>query len=943
MLDDRATRQELIAEVRRLERELERARDGSASEPAVEAGGKNQFGWLFGEMHQGVGVHELVYDAYGAAVDYRLLDANQAYGVYLGRDPDASRNRLMSEVSGTSPPPHLDVYEKVVTENVPAFVDASVPGSGVRVAISAFALVGDRFVTIVDETQSIEGDGTAGDPLYREGWEQWVDAAGRVIYVSTSCEAVTGHRPESFSRDPMLLEKITFPEDRHLIGPETHADPEHGNVHTVTFRIISRNGEMKWIRHVCRPAFGPDGSYIGRRSYNSDASAQIRAEDALRESEERHRAIVSAIPDLLFRYTFDGVCLDYSSPSEDLLAVPPEAIIGENIRNLGLPTGFLERFFAAVEGVKSTGEPVTFEYELEVPRGLREFEGRLAPCGEDQVIMIARDVTRPRQAERELRASEARYHAIVEDQTDLILRYTPQGILTFVNRAYARMTGHALKSTIGGKVWDLMPQNLFDSVKSSIAAFSEEEPVVTSEGEIHFPQMAEPRWIEWTSRAVFDENGQVSEIQSVGRDATERKRFEESLRLSEAKFRHIYDYSPVMMHSIDRQGRICDVNRKWLSEMGYSRDEVIGQPASFLMTEESARRAMGEVIPRFWRDGFVRDVPYEYRRKDGEVREVLLNCVATTDPEGNEVSLTVVVDVTEHNHIDRELAEHRERLEQLVEERTAALGRLNEQLRDEIRDRRAAEEALRASEQEYRRLYDTAQVGLIRVELPDGQPVAFNRFMVSLLAYPSRDVFEREFRARDHYVDKELFDEISAALERDGEVRHREAELVRRDGERIWIDFTARVVAGGTHVESVIADATARKEAELQLRESDARYRRLYESTQAALIRTTVDDGQVLECNQRALEMFGYSSHEDILEHFRAVDHYADPAERENVVGELREHGEISDLEVRLQRRDGTLFHARLYLRLRCEEQCIETVVIELPGQLPVPRPEGYQ
>ncbi len=136
------------------------------------------------------------------------------------------------------------------------------------------------------------------------------------------------------------------------------------------------------------------------------------------------------------------------------------------------------------------------------------------------------------------------------------------------------------------------------------------------------------------------------------------------IRENEAKFRHIYNHSPVMMHSIDESGCICNVNNQWLRETGYERNEVIGRKADFLMTPESAKRAFCEVIPRFWRDGSVRDVPYEYIRKDGSIISVLLNCDASVDENGNRISLSVVRNVTDQVRAYKALLESEKALKE---------------------------------------------------------------------------------------------------------------------------------------------------------------------------------------------------------------------------------------------------------------------------------------
>ena len=166
------------------------------------------------------------------------------------------------------------------------------------------------------------------------------------------------------------------------------------------------------------------------------------------------------------------------------------------------------------------------------------------------------------------------------------------------------------------------------------------------------------------------------ESKRLWRDETQ-KQFEDRT-LSEAKFQHIYDNSPVMMHSIDAEGVICNVNKMWLETTGYRAEEVIGKRADFLMTRESSERAFQDVIPRFWREGFVRDIHYQYIKKSGEIFDVLLNCTATVDPLGRRVSLSVTRDITDKLRIERELREYQGSLEAKVAERTAELQRAQE-------------------------------------------------------------------------------------------------------------------------------------------------------------------------------------------------------------------------------------------------------------------------
>jgi len=143
----------------------------------------------------------------------------------------------------------------------------------------------------------------------------------------------------------------------------------------------------------------------------------------------------------------------------------------------------------------------------------------------------------------------------------------------------------------------------------------------------------------------------------------------------------LFDQAPVMMHSIDHQGRFVDVNQAWLAGTGYSREEVLGNTPAFLMDPESARRSLEREIPRFWSQGQARGVSYTWRRKDGASMEVAIDATVTTLPDGRQVSLSVVRDVTQERGLAREVEARRRGLEEAVDQRTAQLATANRRLR----------------------------------------------------------------------------------------------------------------------------------------------------------------------------------------------------------------------------------------------------------------------
>jgi PAS domain S-box-containing protein len=147
----------------------------------------------------------------------------------------------------------------------------------------------------------------------------------------------------------------------------------------------------------------------------------------------------------------------------------------------------------------------------------------------------------------------------------------------------------------------------------------------------------------------------------------EHKRTTEALRISEIRFREIYENAPVMMHSINPDGIILNVNEKWLTELGYSREEAIGRRMDFIMTPESARRAFGEVLPAYWKEGKISDVSYQYVTKDKRVMDVLLDSHVIQDPVWGAISLSVIRDVTDHKNAEEELLRSEQRFRAVFE------------------------------------------------------------------------------------------------------------------------------------------------------------------------------------------------------------------------------------------------------------------------------------
>lgn len=118
-------------------------------------------------------------------------------------------------------------------------------------------------------------------------WETWRGTDGKYIYVSPSCERITGYMQDEFIKDPWLIEKIAHPADKDLITKHFRRDFRKNGASHVEFRIVTRKGEERWISHYCQPVYGSDGSFLGRRCSNRDLTERKQIEEALQKSSEK--------------------------------------------------------------------------------------------------------------------------------------------------------------------------------------------------------------------------------------------------------------------------------------------------------------------------------------------------------------------------------------------------------------------------------------------------------------------------------------------------------------------------------------------------------------------------------------------------------------------------------------------------------------------------------
>ena len=222
-----------------------------------------------------------------------------------------------------------------------------------------------------------------------------------------------------------------------------------------------------------------------------------------------------------------------------------------------------------------------------------------------------------------LEASEQRYRDIVEDQTEFISRFLPDGTHVFVNDAYCGYFNKTRDELIGQKFMPPVPEEDQHLLKKHFASLTKDHSTATI---THRILLADGlvRWQRWSDRAIFDENGTVIEYQSVGRDVTEQKQSEEALRASEASLASIFRAAPVGIGIVSAR-IFLRVNDRLCSMTGYSTDELIGKNSRILYPADEDYEYVGKVKYDLIREKGIGTVETRWRNKDGTIRDILLS------------------------------------------------------------------------------------------------------------------------------------------------------------------------------------------------------------------------------------------------------------------------------------------------------------------------------
>ncbi len=371
------------------------------------------------------------------------------------------------------------------------------------------------------------------------------------------------------------------------------------------------------------------------------------------------------------------------------------------------------------------------------------------------------------------------------------------------------------------------------------------------------------------------------------------KKLQKELELSEERFKHLYNSSPVMMFSFDSEGNFCDVNSKWLEETGYSRGEVMGKRFDFLIPPHHKKLSSSEVSPHFLKAGHIKDYVCQYIKKDGTVIDVLINCVLTAEPLGKKLGLAVVQNITEQCRMEIEVLSAHEKLEKRVRERTAELAKINEELQKEIAERKKAETGLKEAKEYAELIYQVTPSAIFTVD-KNCTITSWNDRAAELTGYtPAEAVGKKCFiLCRDKCMPLTDLKE-----EQENKTRTTESIIITKDGMLKTILKNKGILKDneGNYIGFIesFEDITDRKQNEEQLRKLSY----AIEQSPVSVVITNIQ-GDIEYVNPKFCNMTGYTPEEVIGKNPRVLKSGQVPAETykqlwNTVISGREWHGEL--------------------------------------------------
>ncbi|MBO8158762.1 PAS domain S-box protein [Thermosyntropha sp.] len=419
----------------------------------------------------------------------------------------------------------------------------------------------------------------------------------------------------------------------------------------LSWEVIRKDGTRLYVESTVLPILESD-KIVGFRGILRNVTERKKAEEALLRSEKNLKkqvnylnTLIDNMNELFFTCDIEGRITFINKRSTEVIGYSFEEVLGRYLLELVAP-GYHVQAAAELDKCIKQGKDSSYEIPFIHKDGRKIIlKMNAAPIIDEEgniggSMVLAEDITETKRALKELELSEAKYRAIVEDQTELIMRLDAEGHLDFVNEAFCRYYRQSREKLRGMKFRDLVYEADRGYVADSLKVLNLMKSVCNIESRVEMPD-GEIRWQQWTHRALFNKWAKLIGYQSVGRDITERKKAEEKLTYLSCHdaLTGLYNrfYFEEQMRLMESSGCVpvglimCDVDGLKLvnDTLGHDKGDLLLKSAAEVL-KSSFRK--DDVIARVGGDEFAVLLP----RADRKVTEKAVNRLKNNIKDYNE-------------------------------------------------------------------------------------------------------------------------------------------------------------------------------------------------------------------------------------------------------------------------------------------------------------------
>jgi PAS domain S-box-containing protein len=495
-----------------------------------------------------------------------------------------------------------------------------------------------------------------------------IDADFIVRKMSPSVEKMLGYKAQDFIGQSIIdLLKILTPESTERAMAEMRLVLGGQTIPVSVYSLVAKDRTIKYGEISGSPILRSGGKIVGMISVIRDITDRKQAEEALQENRDILDEVGSIAKIGGWEMDLINRKATWTQGTYEIVEIEPgQPIPGPDEHvDYYLPE-YRPMIEEAMRALIEDDKPLDFGAQLRTAKGNVKWcraMGR-AIRKEGKAITVYgtfQDITERKQAEEALRKSEEYFRAITENANDVLFIVDEKGNITYCSLSVERIVGYKPQELIGLNALDLIiPEDHAKANKDFGKALRIKDIGIQNSFRIRHKN-GTVLIMEGVGKNLFHNPVVAGFVMNI-RDVSDRRQAEEKLRKSEASFQELFNEAPVGYFEYDNQGCITRVNQTELDMLGYSSEEMIGQPVwKFIVDEELCRpqilaKLAGTLAPS---KGFER----MYRRKDGAILPVLIQDRLIKDGQGNITGIRCTVqDITERKQAEKQLCDTLESL-----------------------------------------------------------------------------------------------------------------------------------------------------------------------------------------------------------------------------------------------------------------------------------------